>query len=133
LKSFFHTDNIQTITAYDDGKKIFRFKDGVPMSDDSGRLRIAFQKTDNGYTARSFEDAFLSINLSFIFEKKDNFTALKKHDLISKERTDYYKIAAECIDSKTGFALDVLINSNENYTNWKTPLYIKEGLEWLAK
>jgi predicted ATP-dependent endonuclease of OLD family len=133
LKSFFKTDDIQKITALDDSKKVFRFKDGEPTTDDSGRLRIAFQKTDNGYTARSFEDAFLSINISFIFEKKDSFRALKKRSLISNESTDYYKIADECINSKTGFALDVLINSNENYANWKTPLYIKEGLEWLEK
>jgi predicted ATP-dependent endonuclease of OLD family len=133
LKSFFNTDDIQEIMALDDSKKIFCFIDGEPTTDDSGRLRIAFQKTDNGYTARSFEDAFLSINISFISEKKDSFIALKNRNLISDESTDYYKIANECIDSKTGFALDVLINSNESYTNWKTPLYIKEGLEWLEK
>jgi hypothetical protein len=133
LKSFFKTDDIQKITALDDSEKIFRFEDGEPTADDSGRLRIAFQKTDNGYTARSFEDAFLSVNISFVSDKKGNFTALKNRDLISNESTDYYQIADKCIDSKTGFSLDVLLNSDENYTNWETPLYIKEGLEWLAK
>jgi hypothetical protein len=133
LKFFLKTDDIKNIVALDDREKILLCKGGEWMVDNKGRLRIAFQKEENGYTARSFEDAFLSINIPFVSDNKDNFKALKNHELISDASTDYYKISDKYIDSKTGFALDVLLNSDENYTNWKTPLYIKEGLEWLAK
>jgi predicted ATP-dependent endonuclease of OLD family len=133
LKSFLETADIKQIIALDDSKKIFYCKDGKWEADSSGRLRIVFQKEEDGYTARSFEDAFLSVNISFVSDNKDNFKALKNNDLILNESTDYRTIANDCIDSKTGFAFVILLHSDENYTNWKTPLYIKEGLEWLAE
>lgn len=38
---------------------------------------------------------------------------------------------------KPSFAMDILLNScyedGNDYSNWKIPLYIKEGLEWLKK
>jgi hypothetical protein len=94
---------------------------------------LTFQKEENEYTARSFEDAFLSINLPFVADNKENFLSLKNRDKISKSPPDYYEIVNDCIDSKTGFALDILLNSSEGFSNWKIPLYIKEGLEWLVK
>lgn len=98
-----------------------------------GQLRVLFQKEENGYQARSFEDAFLCNNLQFIIDNKDNFGSLKNRTTLTSAGNDFYRIADECIESKTAFALDVLLYGGENNEKWFTPLYIKEGLEWLAQ
>ena len=83
------------------------------------------------YYPRSFEDAFICINGEFI--KNNEFTSLKNKKIIETEPNEYYKIAENCIDSKPSFAIEILLNSNEDYSNWNIPSYIKEGLEWLKK
>jgi hypothetical protein len=47
--------------------------------------------------------------------------------------TDYYALARECINSKTSFALDILLYGGDSQEKWDIPFYIKEGLEWLAQ
>ncbi len=112
--------------SYDDTASKWNF-------DSEGQLRLLFQKEENGYQARSFEDAFLCNNLQFIIDNNDNFGSLKNRTTLTNAGNDFYRIADECIESKTAFALDVLLYGGENNKNWSTPLYIKEGLEWLAK
>jgi hypothetical protein len=46
---------------------------------------------------------------------------------------DAYDIADNCIEKKTLFALDILFFSDDKFTNWKIPSYIKDGLVWLKK
>ncbi|WP_454046823.1 hypothetical protein [Chryseobacterium sp. Marseille-Q8038] len=46
---------------------------------------------------------------------------------------DSYDLANECINKKTHFALDILYHSNDDYSNWEIPEYIKEGLLWLKE
>lgn len=99
-------------------------------------LCIAFQHEESGYHARSFEDAFIHINLSFIKKNKDAFNGLKnkrEFDLEGKDKKDAYELAEKCILKKTHFALDVVYHSDQNYSNWNIPSYIKEGLLWLQK
>lgn len=98
-----------------------------------GQLRLVFQKAENDYQARSFEDAFISNNFKFIVDNEDNFTSLKKRDCLKNTPPDYYEIADQCIESKTSFALDILLLGSANNEEWMIPLYIKEGLEWLAQ
>lgn len=102
-------------------------------ADSDGQLRLLFQKGENGYQARSFEDAFINNNLQFIIDNKDNFTSLKNKDILETIPPDYYDIADKCIESKTSFALDILLYGGVNNEGWTTPIYIKEGLEWLAQ
>ena len=102
-------------------------------ADSDGQLRLLFQKEEGGNQARSFEDAFINNNLQFIIDNKDNFTSLKSKDVLKTTPPDYYNIADQCIESKTSFALDILLYGGENNEGWTTPLYIKEGLEWLAQ
>lgn len=93
-----------------------------------------FQTQENGYHARSFEDAFLATsgNLSFIIEHQKGFHSLKNKHLLSVN-VNVYDIAKKCIDKKSAFAADILFHTNESLDNWTTPTYIQEGLEWLAK
>lgn len=93
---------------------------------------ICYQQEEDGYHARSFEDAFIHINLKFIKDKKDTFKGLKNRNEF-KKTDDAYDLAQKCIDKKTHFALDILYHSDDNFSNWKIPSYIKEGLLWLKK
>ena len=101
--------------------------------DENGNMMVQYQLKEDSveYYPRSFEDAFICINSEFI--TNNEFPSLKKKKIIQEEPNEYYKIANECIDSKPSFAIEILLNSNENYSNWNIPSYIKEGLEWLKK
>lgn len=96
------------------------------------------------YNARSFEDAFFHINRKLIIDNKDKFKSLKNINYFDKKESssgkykyDSYELAEKCIQSKPSFAMDVLLNSicddKSNYSNWKIPKYIKNGLIWLKK
>ena len=98
-----------------------------------GNLRLVFQKETNGYQARSFEDAFLCDNLQFIIDNKDNFAGLKNRNKLESLGNDYFNMAHDCINSKTAFALDILLYGGSKNEKWNIPLYIKEGLEWLIQ
>jgi hypothetical protein len=91
-------------------------------SSSEGQLRLLFQKEENGYQACSFEDAFLCNNLQFVIDNKDSFSSLKNRAKLTSVGNDFYKIADECIESKTAFALDVLLYGGENNKKWSTPL-----------
>lgn len=114
-------------------KKILKKQDQEWIKDETGFLMVQYQLKENivNYYPRSFEDAFICINQEFM--KQNKFEALKKLDFIEANPNDFYGIAQNCIDSKPSFAIEILLNSNENYSNWNIPSYIKEGLEWLKK
>lgn len=128
-------------------EKILLCKDGKWHVDPNGRLMIVYQTSENidgkSYYPRSFEDAFFYINRSFIIKNQDNFKSLKNIERFSELDTNKqynnnsYNLAKNCIDSKSSFALDVLLNSKRthisSFSNWKIPPYIKEGLLWLRK
>lgn len=101
--------------------------------EEKGKLRLLFQKEEKGYQARSFEDAFICNNLQFIIDHKNDFMSLKNISVFDNSPSDFYYIAEGCIDSKTSFALDVLLYGGKENEKWTTPLYIREGLEWLAQ
>lgn len=101
--------------------------------DEKGQLRLLFQKEENCYQARSFEDAFICNNLQFIIDHKNHFTSLKNIAVLDNSPPDFYDIADRCISSKTSFAIDVLLYGGTHNEKWTTPLYIREGLEWLAQ
>ncbi|WP_428306711.1 ATP-dependent nuclease [Lacipirellula sp.] len=84
-----------------------------------GMIRLAYQipETPGGPCGRSFEDAFMLANLN-LFEITGEAST---HAL-----TAYDKAADE---NKAEFALKYAIKEN----NWKVPLYISQGLTWLAE
>jgi predicted ATP-dependent endonuclease of OLD family len=125
-------------------EKILINKDGKWVTSSNGNLMLVFQTNEGGtYYPRSFEDAFIQINREFISAKLSQFRSLqcsKKILELGEDSTYSYNafdIAKDCIKSKASFAMDILLNSEENgkqtYSNWKTPEYIKEGLLWLRK
>lgn len=98
-----------------------------------GNLCIAYQTEENNYHARSFEDAFIHLNKSFISTNKDNFGGLKnRNNFDATSGKDAYDLANECIDKKSIFATDILYYGGEQFELWETPKYINEGLLWLS-
>lgn len=109
-----------------------------------GHISIVYQNKEKNsdekeYCARSFEDAFFHLNKQFIIDCKLAFKRCLKNIKYFEDVTkDSYDLASECVDKKPSLAMEILINSetdgNKNeFSNWHTPTYIKEGLSWLKK
>ena len=116
------------------------------QQNEDGKLMIAYQtKEENGkeYYPRSFEDAFFCCNRQFIIDNISNFHCLKnKKYFDEKDESGIYQyspydLAEKCVKSKPAFPMEVLLNSESDgkcdYSNWKIPSYIKEGLLWLKQ
>jgi len=101
--------------------------------------QVAEENSDKvNYHARSFEDAFFHLNRQFIIDKKTSFKSLKKIKYFDDTEYDPYILAEECVGKKPSFAMEILLNSKtdtgrNDFSNWETPLYIKEGLSWLKQ
>ena len=104
------------------------------VSDAGGYLMCTYQTKETAnsvdYHARSFEDAFFHINKLFIAEH--TFLSLKQSSLnkFVNSEIDAWKMAKE-VKKKPSFAIEVLLNSEQDFTNWNIPAYIREGLRWL--
>ena len=95
--------------------------------DDLFRVTYQIPEENGSYHARSFEDSWLEINREFINSES---TSLSDFPNGVEENNSTYDLAEE-IKKKTGFALDIIFSTNES-NQWNTPLYIREGLKWLA-
>lgn len=116
------------------------------QQNEDGKLMIAYQtKEENGkeYYSRSFEDAFFCCNRQFIIDNISNFHCLKNKKYFDEKdesgiyQYSPYELAEKCVKSKPAFPMEVLLNSESDgkcdYSNWKIPSYIKEGLLWLKQ
>ncbi len=101
----------------------------------NGILCIVYQTECNSYFPRSFEDSFFAItkNLDLVKKKLARFRGIKNPRYFGDSSKDVYDLANECIDKKTHFALDIIYNSNDDYSNWDIPQYIEEGILWLKE
>lgn len=107
--------------------------------DPDGNVRVGTQgRVEVGgvvFHPRSFEDAFIFENREFLCKHKDKFASLDHPDLLANPNVDAYRAAEECVKSKSGFAIDVLLQSeadgDDPFANWTSPKYIEEGLKWL--
>lgn len=106
----------------------------------AGLLKIVYQIKEDGYHARSFEDAFFNINKSLLDAGHNAFPSLtKKHfDKYQANEIDTFEFAEKAVNSKPSLAIEILLNSKKNeddveFSNWRVPLYIKEGLLWLGQ
>lgn len=132
ISHYFGGKTINELKNYILTDKIFNKVDNTWTAQENGKLCITYQTTENGYNARSFEDAFIHINRNFVNSNKDGFKGLKNKALFDTD-ADAYDLAANCIKKKTHFAMDIIFHTNETFNNWEIPSYIKEGLLWLKK
>lgn len=133
IKYFLKDVDFNTLKTLPHKSKILSKNDNNWKENEDGLICIAYQTKQNGYHARSFEDAFISLNFEFIKSNKEKFKSLKNKEMLDESTLDYYDIAVTIIDKKTLFATDILYYSNEKFTEWQVPEYIKEGLLWLSK
>jgi len=133
IKYFLKGVDFNTLKDLPHKSKILSKNKNNWKEDKDGLICIAYQTKQNGYHARSFEDAFISLNLEFIKSNKEKFKSLKKKVMLDGSEPNYYGIADTCIVKKTLFATDILYYSNEKFSEWQVPEYIKEGLLWLSK
>ena len=136
LKYFYKSSDFNAIEPATFKKESGKWK---KCDDEKGKLRIAFQIKENGYHARSFEDAFFQLNKEFIVNSENNFESLTKKwvEDFKEETVGVYVFAENAVGSKPSLAIEILLNSKtkneKEFSNWKTPSYIEEGLKWLKK
>ncbi len=99
----------------------------------SSTVCICYQQEEDTYHARSFEDAFIHLNRAFVKVNKDTFQGIKNASDFDDNAKSPYDLADKCVKKKTHFALDILYHSDENFSNWNIPAYIKNGLLWLKE
>lgn len=111
--------------------------EGKWKADHQGYLYTAFQTEENGYRGRSFEDSFFFINKDFFCTNTGNFQSLTPVHFESfiTGTSDAFELAENGVKKKTSLAIEILLNSKPHgklsFSNWNTPHYIQEGLEWL--
>jgi putative ATP-dependent endonuclease of OLD family len=106
------------------------------LQDDSHYIKIVYQLEESEYHGRSFEDTFISLNLKEIVKFKENdISGIQNKDKLIDSRTDFYELTKEIlkVNGKSDFASSLLYLALTGKVEWKTPLYIKEGLQWIAK
>lgn len=113
---------------------------GEWVQDEYGYLKIVYQTEQDGFYARSYEDAFFHINKSLLNAGITGFPSLTNKHLkrYLDDDIDAYTFAEKAIGSKPSLAIEVLLNSEKDeserdFSNWRVPNYIKEGLLWLRR
>ena len=131
LTFFFNTPTLAVLKSNTISNKTFSKTAGVWTSSATGRLCVVYQILEAGFIARSFEDSFIHLNRNFITPLKVDFKGLQNRADFDDATLNAYALADNCIKKKTHFALDILYHSNQDFSNWEIPNYIKEGLSWL--
>lgn len=114
---------------------------------DGNLIRVTYQikeSEDNFYTARSLEESIINKNLSFFKSEievngtnkkiKSFFTLINQHSSENLATKTPWDLRPKSSSAKTNFTFDLMTFDEETTKlEWEVPLYIKEGLEWLAK
>ncbi|WP_448955557.1 ATP-dependent nuclease [Labrys neptuniae] len=93
-----------------------------------GCIRVAYQVAQGGHCGRSFEEAFIYANVAWLTENHAKLSTTKV--AVKKAVDDGLVAQAWELSGKLGkvdFALDLI-----GAPGWATPLYIQQGLKWLA-
>ncbi len=147
LKFFFGTNDLNILLAKEQKEKILlktiikeegKEKEKKWIVNEKGHLLIIYQKKDEDYVARSFEDSFFHLNKKFLEDNNDKFLSLTtkwiNKYLDENDDCDAYKFSEKAVGKKPQLAIEILLNSkDEKYSNWAIPKYIKEGLLWLKE
>lgn len=94
-----------------------------------GCIRVAYQISQNGHCGRSFEEAFVYANIPWLTANHAKLMTTKA--AIKKAVDAGLEAQAWTLSSKLAkvdFALDLI-----NAPGWGIPLYIQQGLKWLAE
>lgn len=133
ISHYLNSPTLVNLMGYSFPNKLFNKVSGIWTNQADGKLCVVYQTNENGYNARSFEDAFIHLNRGFVGDNKENFKGLQNRGDFDVAANNAYSLAKSCIKKKTHFALDILFHSDEKLSNWQIPSYIKEGLLWLKQ
>lgn len=133
ISHYFNNPTLANLKGYSLQNKLLDKVNGNWENQTAGKLCVVYQTEENGYNARSFEDAFIHLNRDFVNENKEDFRGLQNREDFNEPANNAYNLAQRCVKKKTHFALDVLFHSNDKLNNWQIPAYIKEGLLWLKQ
>ncbi|HBG35275.1 MAG TPA: ATP-dependent endonuclease [Holosporales bacterium] len=104
------------------------------LPDHSETIKVAYQLEEDGYHARSFEDAFIHINREKIKTDAPDLEGLKNKHHLKDDAKKTYELTTEILGSKSAFASSLLYHAlTVDGLEWSMPLYIKEALSWLVK
>lgn len=103
------------------------------LDSDKPLIYCCYQQAEEGYHARSFEDAFIHINKDMIKAKRSDLLGMKKLSKLDELDLDSYDLTEEILDKKSDFASSILYQALVLETSWSTPKYINDGLEWLCQ
>lgn len=126
------TTKINELKLFNDWFKKIKENSVAPINHN---IKVSYQVNENGYHARSFEDAFLSINLININSNKEDIKGLKNISEIKNERKDFFKLTRTILkdNGKSDFASSILYLALTKDVKWNMPKYIIEGLKWISK
>jgi len=95
-------------------------------------IYITYQKSENDYHPRSFEDAFININIEELKNDCTKIQGLRKIDEFDCN-DDIYDLTQKVIYKKSDFASSILFNAHVENKDWAVPAYIWEGLNWIQR
>jgi len=100
---------------------------------EGGIVKVAYQLDEDGYHARSFEDAFLHINREKLKPLGDKVHGLKNKKDLQNETMNTFDLTNSIVDSKSSFASSLLYQALTNDDlDWEMPRYIREAFSWLV-
>lgn len=133
LKFFFDAPDLEQEHDFSDWLKKLKSNE-LSVRQEFENVHVAYQIEEEGYHARSFEDAFIALNLTDIVTKIDAIEGLKnKAELVSSGEVDFYALTGKVISKKSDFASSILFEALAKNHSWVVPSYISEGLKWLHK
>ncbi|AXH09554.1 ATP-dependent endonuclease [Malaciobacter halophilus] len=127
IKKYFNAPDINSV---DFPQWFNNLKNNALSITDTSKIKVFYQISEDSYHARSFEDAFIKVNLTELITQKDNLRGLQnKSELV--ETTEIYDLTERILKKKSDFAFSLLYLALSKNIEWKMPLYIKNALEWI--
>lgn len=127
IKKYFNAPDINSVDFpqwFDD------LKNNALSITDTNKIKVFYQISEDSYHARSFEDAFIKVNLAELINQKDNLRGLQnKSELI--DTIEIYNLTERILKKKSDFAFSLLYLALSKNIDWAMPLYIKNALEWI--
>lgn len=132
LKYFLKSPEFSEVDAYE--KWYTNLKENK-LNCENPKIKIQCQSEENGHHGRSFEEAFIIVNVQNIVK---NYLDIKGLTADAGEKlannSDFYILTDEILNKKSAFASSLLwLALTKDDLKWNVPAYIKEGLVWISQ
>lgn len=104
------------------------------LHQENNRIKVSYQLEENNYHGRSFEEAFISINVENLKKHLSSINGLNGDAKNLLETcTDFDVLTKSILVKKSDFASSLLWLALTKDVVWNIPSYITNGLLWIAK